>query len=190
VINSSRALRALAHPIRLALLDALLERALSATEAGAEIGETATTCSYHLRQLARYGFVEESEIGPGRRRVWRRTHDRWQVPPGGYDEPLSVASRMAQNTMAQYYSERMRNAVSVLGMDTMEWQKAALGSISTFFVTPSELAAFGEAYRRMVDSFIEQWGSRKGRPDLRPNGHRRVEILLLGAPVAADQDNA
>ena len=190
VIDSSHALRALSHPVRLALLDALLEYPLTATEAGKEIGETATTCSYHLRQLARYGFVEEVEVGPGRRRVWRRSYDRFEVPAEGDDENLAVASRMAQSTMTQYYSRRLVNAVNVLGREAPEWQQAALGSFSTYFVTSAELASFGNAYRQLVDSFVQQWGDRKKNPGLRPAGHRRVEILLLGAPVATDERQA
>ncbi|MFE6968327.1 winged helix-turn-helix domain-containing protein [Isoptericola sp. NPDC057653] len=62
----AQTLRALGHPVRLKLVDALLPGPLSATEAGEAIGETATTCSFHLRQLARCGLVEEHETGPGR----------------------------------------------------------------------------------------------------------------------------
>jgi hypothetical protein len=53
-------------------------------------------------------------------------------------------------------------------------------------VTPAELATFGRAYQQLVDSFAQRWGDRKSRPDARPDGHRRVEILLLGAPVARE----
>ena len=66
-LNDPRALRALAHPVRLSLVS-LLRRAgpLTATQAGERIGESATTCSFHLRQLARYGLVEEAGGGRGR----------------------------------------------------------------------------------------------------------------------------
>ena len=73
-ITDARTLRALAHPVRIALFEELaLGGAMTATEIGERIGETATTCSFHLRQLAKYGFVEEAGGGTGRSRPWRLT---------------------------------------------------------------------------------------------------------------------
>ena len=65
-------MRALAHPVRLALLEALTDAGqLTATEAGERVGESPANTSFHLRQLAKYGFVEEAEGGTGRRRPWK-----------------------------------------------------------------------------------------------------------------------
>ena len=58
-------MRALAHPVRLALLEVLADAGqLTATEAGERIGESPANASFHLRQLAKYGFVEEAEGEP------------------------------------------------------------------------------------------------------------------------------
>lgn len=66
-ITDVRTLRALAHPVRIALIEALIiDGPMTATEAGERIGETPTTCSFHLRQLAKYGLVEEAGGGKGR----------------------------------------------------------------------------------------------------------------------------
>ena len=71
-LTDPRMLKAVAHPVRLALLEALTLRGpLTATEAGEMIDETPTTCSFHLRQLARFGLVEEAGGGVGRARPWR-----------------------------------------------------------------------------------------------------------------------
>ena len=65
-------MRALAHPVRLAILEALTHHgSLTATEVAEHVGESPSNCSFHLRQLAKYGFVEEAEGGTGRRRPWR-----------------------------------------------------------------------------------------------------------------------
>src|SRR6266545_2466652 len=67
-----RAMRALAHPLRLTLLElAGLEGSLTATRAATLTGESSASCSFHLRQLAKYGFLEEAEGGEGRERPWR-----------------------------------------------------------------------------------------------------------------------
>ena len=71
-LTDPRAMRAVAHPIRIALLEVLgTEGPLTATEAGERIGESPTTCSFHLRQLAKYGFIEEVAGVAGRKRPWR-----------------------------------------------------------------------------------------------------------------------
>ena len=71
-LTDPRTMRALAHPVRLALLEALIHHGqLTATEAAEHVGESPSNCSFHLRQLAKYGFVEEAEGGAGRRRPWR-----------------------------------------------------------------------------------------------------------------------
>ena len=73
-LRDPRALRALAHPIRIRLLGLLRrEGPLTATEAGRRIDESSGSASYHLRQLARFGLVEDAAGGHGRERPWRAT---------------------------------------------------------------------------------------------------------------------
>jgi DNA-binding transcriptional ArsR family regulator len=70
-VSDAQTLRALTHPVRIALLEALSMGggAMTATQLGEQIGESPTTCSFHLRQLAKYGFVEAAaRAGPGRGR--------------------------------------------------------------------------------------------------------------------------
>jgi DNA-binding transcriptional ArsR family regulator len=80
-ITDATTLRALAHPVRIAIIETLsLEGALTATEVGERIGESPTTCSFHLRQLAKYHFVEEAGGGKGRARPWKM-RPRWRPMP-------------------------------------------------------------------------------------------------------------
>ena len=73
VIGDPLALRALAHPLRLKL-HALVGRegSITAAEAARQLGVSQALASHHLRQLAKYGYVEEAEGGTGRRRPWKR----------------------------------------------------------------------------------------------------------------------
>src|ERR1700728_5263565 len=76
-----KAMRALTHPVRLRLLQALvLEGPLTATQAAEVIGETPTTCSFHLRQLRKYGFVEDAGEPGGRERPWRLAQMNNRIP--------------------------------------------------------------------------------------------------------------
>src|ERR1700743_297896 len=71
-LDNATALRAYAHPVRMKLILALRTRGpLTATQAGRLLGESSGTCSFHLRQLAKYGLVEETGDGAGREKPWR-----------------------------------------------------------------------------------------------------------------------
>jgi Helix-turn-helix domain len=71
-----KAIRALAHPVRWALLDALDQAGtLTATQASEMLGESPANCAFHLRTLAKYGYVEEAGGGRGRERPWRPSFD-------------------------------------------------------------------------------------------------------------------
>lgn len=74
--RQATALRGLAHPIRLQLLALLAdERQLTSTRASALTGETVANCSFHLRQLAKYGFVEATDGDDRRHHPWRLVRD-------------------------------------------------------------------------------------------------------------------
>jgi len=75
-VTDVRALRALAHPLRNRLLGQLrLHGPATASRLGRAVGESSGATSYHLRQLAEYGFVEEVEgRGTARERWWRARH--------------------------------------------------------------------------------------------------------------------
>ena len=93
-VTDPKAMRALAHPVRMALLEALSEHGqLTATEAGELVGESPANTSFHLRQLAKYGFVEEAEGGTGRRRPWKRKHLGMQFTEVHEDPETAAAAR-------------------------------------------------------------------------------------------------
>ncbi|MFI9603597.1 ArsR/SmtB family transcription factor [Streptomyces sp. NPDC052043] len=72
----ARSLRGLAHPLRMRLLTALRRGGpATASQLAAKLGESSGATSYHLRQLAAHGFVEDApEHGKGRERWWRAVH--------------------------------------------------------------------------------------------------------------------
>ncbi|MFF6913223.1 helix-turn-helix domain-containing protein [Streptomyces sp. NPDC012466] len=72
----ARSLRGLAHPLRMQLLDALrFGGPATASQLAEKLGESSGATSYHLRQLAEYGFVEDApERGKGRERWWQAIH--------------------------------------------------------------------------------------------------------------------
>lgn len=75
-ISDPRVLRAVAHPLRVRLLGLLRsDGPATASELGRTVGESSGSTSYHLRELAKYGFIEEDpERRDGRERRWRARH--------------------------------------------------------------------------------------------------------------------
>ncbi|MCY4728811.1 helix-turn-helix domain-containing protein [Nocardioides sp. STR2] len=73
-LSDPRVLRAIAHPVRTRILDELHASGPSrAADIAREMDIPANQASFHLRQLAKYGLVEEApeEARDKRDRVWR-----------------------------------------------------------------------------------------------------------------------
>jgi DNA-binding transcriptional ArsR family regulator len=89
-ISDPKALRALAHPLRLELLDRLMSFGeQTAAQCADAVGSTASNCSYHLRALARVGLVEPGSSDDRRERPWRATSTGLEFGPA--DPAISPA---------------------------------------------------------------------------------------------------
>ena len=105
-LRDPRALRALAHPIRLSLVGLLrVEGPLTATRAAELLGESSASMSFHLRQLAKYGLVEEAGGGKGRERPWRATAMFTNLPDVAENPDLAVAGDLLSSVIAERYFE-------------------------------------------------------------------------------------
>jgi DNA-binding transcriptional ArsR family regulator len=182
-LSDARSLRALSHPVRLALLEALLSGPLTATQAGELIGESPTTCSFHLRQLARYGFVEETGGGRGRARPWRLTHTGWNAPAQPDNPEFTRASQALDRVLLERLTTRMRHFVDAGPTYPAEWQAAATGHTSLVHITAAEAAEMAAAYRKVDEQFRERWAARNDHPEQRPDGTLPVEVLIGIYPV-------
>jgi DNA-binding transcriptional ArsR family regulator len=178
-MTDPRALRALAHPLRLSLLGLLRsEGPLTATQAGELVGESSASCSFHLRQLAKYGLVEEAGGGRGRERPWRATAMFTDVPSVTDSPELAAASGLFRSIVAERYYEEMMAWAEARADEPAEWQQAALFGDIWLYLTPAELTELGEQVDRLFDRYIE----RLSRPELRPPGARLVTYIHVAAP--------
>jgi DNA-binding transcriptional ArsR family regulator len=182
-LSDARALRALSHPVRLALLEALLGGPLTATQAGELIGESPTTCSFHLRQLARYNFVEETGGGRGRSRPWRLTHTGWNAPAQPDNPEFTRAAQALDQVLLDRHLARIRRFVDAAPTYPAEWQAAATGHTSILHLTAAEAAEVAGAYRKIADQFRKRWAARNDNPEQRPDGTLPVEVLIGVYPV-------
>ena len=184
-LTDPKAMRALAHPLRWALLEALAQAGtLTATQASEMLSESPANCAFHLRTLAKYGFVEEAGGGRGRERPWRRTYDTlsWGRNP---DDP---GAAIAAEALDQVWIDRLLNRARRSLTSAASWPRGlddALGtSSSRLYVRPAEArrlyAMISEAFGQLADD-AEIAGRRD--PDRRPADAFPVEFVLLGYPV-------
>ena len=188
-VDDPRTLRALAHPVRIALIEALrLGGAMTATELGEEIGESPTTCSFHLRQLARYGFVEEAGGGKGRARPWRMTSIGMEIP--AVDDPeTTIAAATVARLFRERQLDRYRTWQETNATYPLEWREAAGDSQLLFYLTAEELRQLNEELRALVGPRFRE---RLTDPSLRPPGAVPVEMLIFAYPLGlppAEGDN-
>ena len=139
-ISDVRTLRALAHPVRVALIEALvLDGPMTATEVGERIGESPTTCSFHLRQLAKYGFVEEAGGGKGRARPWRMTSIGLSIAVPDDQPEAELAGAVVARIFRERQLDRYRTWLETQGTYPARWRSAAFDGAYLFYLTAEEL---------------------------------------------------
>jgi DNA-binding transcriptional ArsR family regulator len=178
-LRNPRALRALAHPVRIQLLGLLRrEGPLTASEAGRRIGESSGSASYHLRQLARFGLVEEAGGGRGRERPWRATSLFTSWPNVAYTPELAEASDALERFVLERYVERLEGWLARRRTEPADWQEAAAFGDSLVYLTADELARLRDALMELAEPYF----GRVEQPALRPPGARAVTFLQIAFP--------
>jgi hypothetical protein len=179
-LTDPRALRAYAHPVRMALVGLLrTEGPLTATRAAELLGESSGTCSFHLRQLAKYGLVEEAGGGTGREKPWRATATStgWDAAGDGTPEGAAATGLLA-SVIAERYFEQLARWLEDSPGEPEEWRQAAMLGDRILYVTPGELEELSGRVGEMLDAYFE----RLSRPELRPAGARQVSWLSIAFP--------
>jgi len=189
-LTDPKALRALAHPIRLALVGQLRARGqLTATQAAELLGESSASCSFHLRQLAKYGLVEEAGGGQGRERPWRATALFTSWPETDEDPKVEAAAGLLRGVITDHYLAGLARWQQALPDEPAEWQDAADFGDTVAYLTASELADLTRRTRAMLDAYLD----RLTNPALRPPDSRLVNFLhiahpVVGSPLADPRD--
>ena len=120
-------MRAMAHPVRVALLEAMEQsdtKTLTATQASELLGESPANCAFHLRTLAKYGFCEEAGGGRGRERPWRLAYRGMEIVPPWTDAESRLAAEAVATTWIDRWLDRARDRIRrVLGYP-VPWQEA------------------------------------------------------------------
>jgi predicted ArsR family transcriptional regulator len=183
-LTDPRAMRAVAHPVRIALLEVLsVEGPLTATQAGEMIGESPTTCSFHLRQLAKYGFIEEVAGVAGRKRPWRIVSTGLSYSDVSDDLETRLAGTALSRVLHDFYLDRLKEGLELRRDSPEAVQKATGSSEFLLYATVEELQAVDEQITALIKPFYE----RIGNPKKRPVGALPIELLLFAYPRPANR---
>jgi DNA-binding transcriptional ArsR family regulator len=180
-VTDPKAMRALAHPVRIALLEALtIHGQLTATEAGEIVGESPANASFHLRQLAKYGYVEEAEGGTGRRRPWKRKHLGMSFSEVHDDPETAAAARELSRMWSHRYLARAEKGLEDNRLQSPEWRESLGWNQMGLYLTAAELDEMQSAIREVL---FEKFGERRVRTEATPADAERVEILTFSYRV-------
>jgi DNA-binding transcriptional ArsR family regulator len=156
-ISDPTALRALAHPLRLALLDRLMSFGeQTAAQCAEAVGSTASNCSYHLRALARVGLVEPGRSGDRRERPWRATSTGLEFGPADpSSSPAAAGAARALGELSLARDEELTlSAHRRHQQQPAEWRRAEAFNSYALRLTPAELSHLVDEIDHLVRPFI------------------------------------
>jgi DNA-binding transcriptional ArsR family regulator len=180
-LSDPRALRALAHPVRLELIGLLRHGGpLTATQAGERIGESPASCSFHLRQLAKYGLVEEAGGGHGRERPWQATSISTEWAARGSDDETDAAGAMLSRVVIERYFQAALAWLDRRPSEDPEWVEAAAMSDALVYMTAAELRELDQGIRSLLEPYLKRLEDREPPAA----GARPVNVIALGIPLA------
>jgi DNA-binding transcriptional ArsR family regulator len=156
-ISDPRALRALAHPLRLELLDRLMSFGeQTAAQCAEAVGSTPSNCSYHLRALARVGLVEPGSSSDGRERPWRATSTGLEFGPADpASSPAAAGAAFALHELSLSRDEELtRSAHRRHHEQPPGWRAAEAYNSYALKLTSGELSKLVAEIDRLVRPFI------------------------------------
>ncbi len=178
-LTDAGVMRAMAHPTRIDLMELIArEGELTATEAGQRLGLTPANCSFHLRQLAKHGFVEEGAPRPGRARPWKIGSVRHSWDGIGADAETSAAASALTSVIFERDLGRLREWLAREPTADPDWRRAAFLTESLMYLTRDELEALGRSITEQVLAYSDRID-----PALRPPGAAPVQVVAAGFPL-------
>jgi predicted ArsR family transcriptional regulator len=177
------------HPVREALLELIRhDGEITATDAARELGGSTGLYSFHLRQLARHGLIEEAPGARGRLRPWRIARSRATGPeeqpavhsagagtprrsPGIGTHELGDVARGLEDESYRRWLEHRDAAPE-------RWRRDEAFS-QVVYLTPDEMAGMAEVIRALVG----QYRYREDKPGARPRGAAPVAVVARLFPL-------
>jgi len=176
-ITDPQTLRALSHPLRLDLVELLGTVGPStAAECARHLGTSQASCSFHLRQLAKYGYVEQApDTGDRRERPWQLT----DVEQSWSSSETGAAGAAMERTFLQREFDRLQSWSASSDDAPEAWRTATFMGGATLPLTADELKSIGEAMRAALIPYVARLTDRESWPD----DTRFVRVFMASAPV-------
>ncbi|MBY8879562.1 ArsR/SmtB family transcription factor [Actinacidiphila acidipaludis] len=184
-ISDPKAIRALAHPLRLDLMELLTAIGpATAAHCGRVLDVPQANCSFHLRQLAKYGFVEDAGPGQDRReRKWRVPADRpsLRVDSGG---GAAVVGRELERLVVERELQAVLDYGARRGQESAAWRGKA-GVVSAIaLVSPEEAAEIEARWLALLEPYIARSEAAGAQHDA---GHRHVRYFMAATPLSSHE---
>jgi predicted ArsR family transcriptional regulator len=165
----ARSLRGLAHPVRMRLLGILrVDGPSTATKLADRLGLASGATSYHLRQLAAYGFIVEDDThGGGRERWWRAAHQATRLDMDDLDDIAGDAGELTEvylRSLAAVYRDQVERAINEWLTHPEPWRRAQGLHDFALRMTATELARFKEEVLELVSRYRLETGRSMDAP--------------------------
>jgi DNA-binding transcriptional ArsR family regulator len=180
-LDDPRAMRALAHPVRLAILSRLQRHGPStASRLSPDVGATPSVASWHLRHLASFGLVRDADVqADGRERWWEAAGRgiRFVAPDDAGDAEGNAAYRALTEQMFLAADHLPRTWLAEVEPTLpARWRKLGGLANARVVVTAGELAAVERAIEEVLAPYVRR------DPDSAPRGARSVRLMRYAMP--------
>jgi DNA-binding transcriptional ArsR family regulator len=168
-----RTLRGLAHPLRMRLLGSLRwDGPATASQLADRLGESSGATSYHLRQLAAHGFVEDDpERGKGRERWWKASVDGTSFDDSLFSNPdpaVRGAADLFMHEVATLHTEEVGTWLGTKREWPEEWRRSADLSDWTLRLTAAQAHELNEKVHELIESYR----------DMEPEGEDAAQVRM------------
>ena len=180
-ITDPAVMRALAHPVRLALLEHFGQHpeGATATECAQVVELSPSATSYHLRALAKVGMIREAPSrGDGRERVWQASHDSYEIgnERDATDEEAAAEAALIETYLARQ-NDKVRRYLAVARAEPEDWYDASVIGEQALVLTAREL----KRLRTQIDELVEPLKVRNR--DKPPRSARPVSFQIRAVPT-------
>ena len=170
-------LRALAHPLRWKLFDVVFrEGTATATRCAELTGESVASCSYHLKILGKYGYLEQVP-GSGKEKPWRSVSLTQDLSAPGPELADQLAAEAATEAFLEHEFDRLRTWWHRRETEPADWQDATGVGGSSMWVTAEELRQI----RDEIMPILRRYTERSQDPALRPPSARAARVFFYTA---------
>ena len=178
LVTDPARIRALAHPLRLRLLQVLDDEGEATATRCAEItGQSVASCAFHLGTLGKYGFAQRAPAR-GREKPWRAVSRSRELR----FEPGEAASLRASGELAALVVDeqaaRLRHWLGAAVEDDPSWVLASTLSAASFWATREELHELSRDVVALTERFRGRWED----PARRPPGSRPARLFAAVNP--------